>query len=164
MIKWLGGYKVMEECGELVCELAKAAPFPSGVHPDGKGDLVTRVEDEIADVLAACEYFVRTNGLNMDRIIARSQTKLAKYMQWGLTGFPDGVDEPAYDNLPSHEHELFAAQQIDERGYFVKMLCRGCNASWRGYPNTFDEHIADMELSTLDPMWTQVTDERGDPV
>lgn len=86
MRKWLGYYKLVEETSELGTELGKLGPFPDGVHPDGKGDLVERIENEIADVLAASTYFVEENAFDIPRITARVHQKLALYRQWGLTG------------------------------------------------------------------------------
>jgi len=76
---WKGIFKVQEETGELNQELGKLAVFPHGRHPDGKGDLIHRVTDEIADVLAAIEYFVEQGGLDRDRIKLRKKDKLCKF-------------------------------------------------------------------------------------
>ena len=83
---WKGIYKAMEECGELVTELGKAAAFPVGEHPDGKGDIKTRIEDEIADVLASTRYVAEEAGLDSARIMERALIKYAKYKKWELSG------------------------------------------------------------------------------
>ena len=48
--------KLMEECGELITACAKKSAFLEGEHPDGKGDLLLRIYDEIADVIAASSW------------------------------------------------------------------------------------------------------------
>lgn len=85
---WRGIGKVIEECGELGQVLGKLIPFPDGNHPDGNGDLCARVEREIADVYAALDYFVETNGLNRREIMTCRLAKLSKFRGWGLTGLP----------------------------------------------------------------------------
>lgn len=89
-----GGFKLMEEAGELVQALGKLGPFPADPHPDGGPPLRQRIENEIADVLAACQYFVAANGLNPSAISERQYEKLAKFRKWGLTGF-DGTEPDA---------------------------------------------------------------------
>lgn len=83
---WQGIFKIQEETGELNQELGKLAVFPHGNHPDGNGDLVRRVTDEIADTLAAIEYFIEQNGLDNARISKRKMEKLDKFNKWGLNG------------------------------------------------------------------------------
>lgn len=86
MIVWRGIFKVLEEAGELIQDLAKLGPYPVKKHPDGKGELLHRVEDEIADMYAALDYFVEVNNLNRVKLAARKNTKLALYKAWILSG------------------------------------------------------------------------------
>jgi NTP pyrophosphatase (non-canonical NTP hydrolase) len=86
--RWLGIYKVLEECGELTTVLGKLGPYPDGNHPDGAGNLVDRMQDELADVIAASTYFAKKNGLDVAYINARVAKKLATYEEWVLTGIP----------------------------------------------------------------------------
>src|SRR3546814_18921501 len=67
--KWHGLRKAAEECAELVVELMKLATFPNGKHPARKRSLVISTEEELADVLAAVDYFIDRNKL--DRSEAR---------------------------------------------------------------------------------------------
>lgn len=86
-----GIHKVIEECGELITELGKLGPFPHGRHPDGRGDLRNRVEDELADVTAAITYFASVNNLTISH--PRVVKKLKLFEQWGLTGITDEPDD-----------------------------------------------------------------------
>lgn len=75
--------KLIEECGELTQIAAKKlAYFHTDVHPDGKGSLKTRLEDEIADIRAAAGFVVVTMGLDSARIQERAKKKVETFMQW----------------------------------------------------------------------------------
>lgn len=80
--------KLLEECGELT-QIAskKLAYFHTDEHPDGAGSLRARMEDEMADVLAAITFCIFSFGLNAERIQSRTQSKLALFMKWH--GDPD---------------------------------------------------------------------------
>lgn len=88
-----GGFKLMEEAGELVQALGKLGPFPADPHPDGGPPLRDRIEAESGDVMAAVQYFIEANGLDMEAVAARAAEKVAKFRKWGLTGF-DGTLPP----------------------------------------------------------------------
>ena len=77
-----GANKVQEECGELLQALAKReAVGPGKRHWDGS--LVDRrVEEEMADVLAAIQYAAERMGLNQKLIAARMEKKYALYCKW----------------------------------------------------------------------------------
>ena len=93
---WKGIFKLQEECGELVQALGKAGPFPIGPHPDGKGTMTNRLQEEIADVYAALDYFVETNTqLNSTIIAIRRATKLDLFREWGLDGVVKDQREPS---------------------------------------------------------------------
>lgn len=74
--------KLIEECGEVIQVAGKLLAYPAGPHPDGQGDLSQRLEDEIADVMAAARFVAQTHGLSRDRIAARVFSKLALYDSW----------------------------------------------------------------------------------
>lgn len=86
--RWAGYCKVLEECGELTAVLGKLGPYPDGEHPDGAGNLIRRIEEELADVIAACTYFKDENGLDTQFIADRIERKLQTYREWVLTGIP----------------------------------------------------------------------------
>ncbi len=101
--QWRGIFKVIEESGELLQVLGKLGPFPGGDHPDGKGDLVTRLNDEIGDVRGALSYFVGANPLNPSYIDQRADEKREKFVNWGLTGIPSTTAETKTEEVRSHE-------------------------------------------------------------
>ena len=75
--------KLMEECGELVQIAAKKQAYThTDIHPDGKGSLKKRLEDEIADVSAACAFVIATFELDDNRINERASRKLALFLKW----------------------------------------------------------------------------------
>ena len=75
--------KLIEECGGLITECAKKVSFPStDIHPDGKGSMEQRMEDEIADVVAACRFVIKQHRLDSLAIKKRTETKLALYEKW----------------------------------------------------------------------------------
>lgn len=75
--------KLIEECGELQQVLGKKlAYYTTDEHPDGAGPLTQRLEDEMADVMAAMDL-VRINfDLNNRRMQERRCQKLATFMGW----------------------------------------------------------------------------------
>lgn len=75
--------KLIEECGELQQVLGKFLTYGMGEHPDGKGLLKDRIEDEMADVLAALQLvIVKYPGLDPSRINFRSHQKLKLFLEW----------------------------------------------------------------------------------
>lgn len=78
-----GASKLIEECGELQQVLGKFLTYGMDVpHPDGKGPLRPRIEDEIADVLAACRYVIDRNDLDPHKINERMHAKIALFKSW----------------------------------------------------------------------------------
>lgn len=74
--------KLIEEAGEVQQVAGKIIGFGSlGVHWDGS-DLRQRLEDEIADCIAATDFVVEVNNLDWDRIEARRRAKLATFRGW----------------------------------------------------------------------------------
>ncbi len=83
MMTGRGLAKLIEECGELVQVAGKRlAYYSTDVHPDGGPALSERLEDEIADVIAACALVVELHGLDVDRIVARTDAKHARFSEW----------------------------------------------------------------------------------
>lgn len=77
-----GRAKLVEECGELLQVLGKVDAFGLGEHPDGKGLLIDRLEQEIADVQAAAKFVIETHNLTTPLIIGRTNRKLAQFRVW----------------------------------------------------------------------------------
>lgn len=75
--------KLIEECGELVQVAGKRlAYYSTDEHPDGGGPLSTRLEDEIADVIAAATLVAELHGLDEERIGERTRAKYATFRAW----------------------------------------------------------------------------------
>jgi len=89
--------KLAEEMGELQQVVGKKlAYFTTDEHPDGGPPLSARLQDEIADVIAACAFVVQTLGLDADSIAERSKMKLKLYEKWHAddNNNDHGVDAP----------------------------------------------------------------------
>lgn len=92
--------KLNEECGELLQVIGKRlAYYTTDEHPDGGPPLTQRMEDEIADVMAACQFVTEAHRLDNERIKGRALRKLALFHQWhkepdnnrdGIDGGSDG--------------------------------------------------------------------------
>ena len=77
-----GVAKLIEECGELQQELGKFLTYGMGDPPDGRGSLKERIENEIADVLAAAELVKIKFILDGARINMRADAKLKLFLEW----------------------------------------------------------------------------------
>lgn len=80
---WPGLSKLNEEAGEVVQVIGKIMGTGGRVeHWDGPVDLKTRLEHEIADVMAACHFVMEKNNLDMAEIGRRAMIKKARFEQW----------------------------------------------------------------------------------
>lgn len=72
--------KLVEECGELIRIAGKLIAFPDK-HPSG---LNCRQEliDELADVLAACQFVANKYQLDINELNKRRLEKLQLYKHW----------------------------------------------------------------------------------
>lgn len=78
-----GFTKLSEELNELGVEVAKKLAFyHTNDHPDGKGLLNERLENEMGDVIAAIRFVRDKNNLSLDRIAARAETKYELFRKW----------------------------------------------------------------------------------
>jgi len=74
--------KLAEECGEVIQVIGKIIAADGAVaHWDGS-NLMTRLEDEIADVLAAMKFFSTANSVDIQRMDYRTLEKLALFQRW----------------------------------------------------------------------------------
>lgn len=106
--------KLNEECGELLQVIGKRlAYYTTDDHPDGGPPLTERLEDEIADVVAACKFVAEANGLDQKRIGERGDKKLVLFRKWHKDpdNNPDGIDASA---LPTS---------------FPRDVCKNCKGS-----------------------------------
>ena len=80
-----GRAKLTEECGELLQVLGKIEAMHGNIDKlyfDGGGLLRRRLEDEIADVLAACGFVMETHELDAEYIMQRIDVKRTLYEKW----------------------------------------------------------------------------------
>lgn len=79
--------KLVEECGELTQIAAKKmACMDTDKHWDDAVPLSVRLEEEMADVIAAIEFVAGQLGLDMDAIHARSRNKYLLFTYWDSHG------------------------------------------------------------------------------
>lgn len=80
---WPGLSKLIEECGEVLQIAGKLiATRGESTHWDGDGDLVERLEEELADLLAAIHFVVSWNDLDATEIEERAGMKLSRFCTW----------------------------------------------------------------------------------
>lgn len=84
-----GRAKLVEEIGEVLAAfggllqvIGKLTAYPSGEHPDGKGDLYDRLALEIGDAKAAIALVECTHGLNMKIISEQREKKFNTFCRW----------------------------------------------------------------------------------
>jgi NTP pyrophosphatase (non-canonical NTP hydrolase) len=89
--------KLIEECGELqqVCG-KKLAYFTTNEHPDGGKPLNERLEEEMADVVAAVNLVAKLLDLDQEAITGRVAAKQALFLKWHFKSGNNehGVDAP----------------------------------------------------------------------
>lgn len=83
MLEMKGLVKLTEECGELI-QIAskKMTRMDSDDHWDGAGKLSERLENEIADVIAACRMVTENFELDEHRILGRVIEKESLFRKW----------------------------------------------------------------------------------
>ncbi len=85
---WPGLGKLTEEASEVGQVIGKLMGTGGEVnHWDGT-DLKQRLEEEIADVLAAAEFVMAFNALDTDAIFERQRIKMVRFTQWHTYGEP----------------------------------------------------------------------------
>lgn len=78
-----GLVKLIEECGELQQIVAKKlAYYGIDTHPDGNGSIKQRLEEEVADVLAAASVVMDFHNLDVETITRRQAEKMALFHKW----------------------------------------------------------------------------------
>ena len=83
--------KLIEECGELQQVAGKKLAFyTTDTHPDKGPPLSERLEDEMADVMAAIILVTHLHGLDHERMAARTMQKTELFLKW--------VDDTTNDN------------------------------------------------------------------
>ncbi len=83
---WAGLSKLIEESGEVVQVCGKLLGTGGEVaHWDGT-ELRSRLEEEIADLMAACDFVIQHNSLDKHTISKRIIEKLARFEKWHQEG------------------------------------------------------------------------------
>lgn len=81
--KFAGLSKLTEEMAETQVEIGKIIGAQTlGDHWDKKGKLKKRLQDEIADTLAAQQFVAEKCGLSLKQIQRRAAVKLEKFHRW----------------------------------------------------------------------------------
>jgi|SRR5882672_5684387 len=84
--EWPGISKLVEECGEVQQVCGKLLATGGKInHWDGS-DLKGRLEEEIADMVAAARFVVDRCGLDGNRVQKRIIEKLARFTSWHNVG------------------------------------------------------------------------------
>lgn len=79
---WPGLSKLIEEAGEVMQVAGKIIGTGGDTdHWDGT-DLLSRLEDEVADLLAAIKFVMDKNALNQRAMRKRSEAKQALFNEW----------------------------------------------------------------------------------
>lgn len=107
---WPGLGKVVEEFGETLTIIGKIIATKGGSDYWDGSNLMERLEEEIADSLAAVEYMVHENTLDWKAIDSRTVLKLDLYRKWH-----EGVrakEDPTNSKQPSpvDEYVLLPSQ------------------------------------------------------
>lgn len=75
--------KLAEELGELQQVVGKILAYGMNEHPDGKGALNKRFEEEAGDVLAAIRFVSLVHDeIDISTVMKRMDDKLALFMKW----------------------------------------------------------------------------------
>lgn len=85
---WPGLSKLAEEAGEVVQVIGKLIMTQGDVnHWDGT-NLKDRLEEEVADVIAACTFVIDYCGLDEPKVLVRAGQKLGMFKKWHEAGDP----------------------------------------------------------------------------
>jgi len=85
--EWPGISKLTEEMGEALQTIGKLiGSGGSTEHWDGGEDLKVRLENELADTLAAIEFVSRNCKLDQSRMRQRVEMKMARFDRWHELG------------------------------------------------------------------------------
>lgn len=74
--------KLIEEIGELGQVCGKVLAYGLGEHPDGKGELKERLEEELADVEASIYFVTEVLELDSQFTAQRAARKLGLFRAW----------------------------------------------------------------------------------
>lgn len=79
---WPGLSKITEEAGEVLQVIGKLLGTGGEImHWDGS-NLLERLIEEVGDVLAACDFVISANNIDLNKIEKRRKEKLALFFEW----------------------------------------------------------------------------------
>lgn len=81
-INWAGLSKLVEECGEVIQVCGKIIATGGDTEHWEGADLAERLEAELGDLLAACEFVVDKNNLDGEAILTCRDAKLDIFEEW----------------------------------------------------------------------------------
>jgi NTP pyrophosphatase (non-canonical NTP hydrolase) len=80
---WPGLSKLIEECGEVQQVVGKLlGNNGESKHWDGGIDLRERLQNEMADLMAALNFVVEVNGLDKSKMMERATLKINRFRGW----------------------------------------------------------------------------------
>ena len=112
--RWAGLSKLVEEMGELGQVIGKLVGTGGEAHHWDGSDLRERLHEEIGDVMAAIRFFAEVNRLDSARILARAESKFARFVQW----------QGAPEQQPAAEFEAYRCAFCKRGERSVKRLYR----------------------------------------
>lgn len=80
--RWPGISKLIEEAGEVLQICGKLMGTAGEDNHWNVPSLKSALEDEIADVMAACDFVMQKCCLNLEHITTRRQRKLETFNKW----------------------------------------------------------------------------------
>lgn len=83
---WPGISKLVEEAGEVLQIAGKLMGTRGQLKHWNVENLKEALEDEIADLTAACAFVIGACGLNQQRILRRYAEKLIRFRKWHELG------------------------------------------------------------------------------
>jgi NTP pyrophosphatase (non-canonical NTP hydrolase) len=112
---WPGLSKLIEEAGEVQQVCGKILGTGGAVaHWDGS-DLRLRLEEEIGDLMAACQFVGAMNGLSASAIEKRVEMKLATFHRWHAGGDPSPATASGEREEATLCHKHILAHPPDEQ-------------------------------------------------
>lgn len=116
---WPGISKLTEEAGEVLQVCGKLLGTGGEIrHWDGS-DLRRNLEDEMADVIAACQFVMDANGLDVTYVYDRVHKKLNTFRAWHR--------QQTKPPKAHASHEIAAAPDAGFSGDYL--MCRHCRRS-----------------------------------
>ena len=122
MVMTLNGLaKLTEEIGELIQVVGKKMAYADGTHPDGKGDLNLRMQEEMGDVIAAIRFVFGKLELDIDAIDAIAEYELTPAVLSGLPQLVRSLGSLSYSASDMMISIIHAGEQKADQSATQKM-------------------------------------------